>query len=57
VAPDDAAKVSPMGMEGWHAMAEEVADGVHGKYAYDGAASYSDVLRLQAPSLFAGACG
>ena len=28
VNPDDAKRVSPMGMAGWHAMAEGVADGL-----------------------------
>ena len=41
VNPDDAKRVSPMGMAGWHAMAEGVADGVNSVQKFDGQADWT----------------
>jgi len=40
----DSDKISEMGMEGWHAMAEGVADGVNEITKYDQSADYSTTL-------------
>ena len=49
VNPDDAKRVSPMGMAGWHAMAEGVADGVNGVQEFDGRADWSSTLMTYHP--------
>lgn len=49
VNPDDAKRVSPMGMAGWHAMAEGVADGVNGIQKFDGQADWSSILMTYHP--------
>jgi hypothetical protein len=49
VNPDDPKRVSPMGMEGWNAMAEGVADGVNGVQAFDGRADWTSTLMTYHP--------
>lgn len=49
VNPDDARRVSPMGMAGWHAMAEGVADGVNGVQKSDGQADWTSTLMTYHP--------
>jgi len=49
VNPDDTRRVSKMGMAGWHAMAEGVADGVNGKRTRDGKPDYSTLLMTYHP--------
>ncbi len=49
VNPDDAKRVSPMGMAGWHAMAEGVADGVNGVQKFDGQADWTSTLMTYHP--------
>ncbi|MBN1671051.1 MAG: DUF4038 domain-containing protein [Kiritimatiellae bacterium] len=49
VNPDDTERVSAMGMAGWHAMAEGVADALNGVHAFDGEADYSAVLMTYHP--------
>lgn len=49
VNPDDAKRVSAMGMAGWHAMAEGVTDGVAGVKQYDRKADWSAVLMTYHP--------
>jgi len=49
VNPDDAKRVSPMGMPGWHAMAEGVADGVNGVQKFDGQADWTSTLMTYHP--------
>lgn len=50
VAPDAVEHISPMGSEGWAAMAEGVADGVRGAGEFDGSADYSRILTTYHPS-------
>ncbi len=49
VNPDDERRVSDMGMAGWHALAEGVADGVNGVNQFDGTADYSTTLMTYHP--------
>jgi len=49
VNPDDAKRVSPMGMSGWHAMAEGVADGGNGVVKFDGQADWTSTLMTYHP--------
>jgi hypothetical protein len=49
VNPDDAKRVSPMGMAGWHAMAEGVTDGVNGVVKFDGQADWTSTLMTYHP--------
>jgi hypothetical protein len=49
VNPDDTNRVSEMGLAGWHAMAEGVADGVNGTNRFDGRADYSTTLMTYHP--------
>jgi hypothetical protein len=54
VNPDDAKRVSPMGMPGWHAMAEGVADGVNSVVKFDGPADWTSTLASRRQSGRAG---
>lgn len=44
VNPDDTSRVGPMGIDGWHAMAEGITDGVTGVDTFDGEADWSATL-------------
>lgn len=50
MAPDDTTKLSPMGFDGWNAMAEGIADGVNGKNNYDGMADYTTTFMTYHPA-------
>jgi len=49
VNPDDAKRTAPMGMKGWSALAEGVADGVAGKNGLNGVADWDAVLMTYHP--------
>lgn len=49
VNPDDPRRVGPMGMAGWKAMAEGIADGVNGVDRFDGKADWSTTLMTYHP--------
>jgi hypothetical protein len=50
VNPDNTKIVSTMGMEGWHAMAEGVVDGINGIRNYDGQADWTSTLMSYHPA-------
>ncbi len=50
--PDDPKRASPMGLEGWAAMAEGIADGVCGVDRFDGRADWSKTLVTYHPRGF-----
>jgi len=52
VNPDDTTRISEMGIEGWHAMAEGVADGVNSITRFDNSADYSSTLMTYHPKGF-----